>query len=132
MEDTVRKERINPVRRTIGKLQKEAEKRNESLEGGGLWRATDFLLYLLMVVLIMFSFRAVILDPVRVEGESMVETLQNHEVMLVNRTAYAFSAPKRGDIVICYYPDEYYTETNQKRHRKKRDKRGLIQESKNH
>lgn len=106
-------ERINPVRKTIQKLQKEAEKRNESVEGGGAWRAADFLLYLLMVILIMFAFRAVILDPVRVEGESMIETLQNHEVMLVNRTAYAFSAPKRGDIVICYYPEEYYTETNQ-------------------
>ena len=44
----------------------------------------------------------------------MIETLADKEVMLVNRTAYAFSAPKRGDIVICYYPDEYYTDNNLK------------------
>ena len=109
-----RGEPINPVRKTVGKLQREADKRNESVEGGGAWRALDFFIYLLTVVLIMFSVRAVLLDPVRVEGTSMVETLANQEVMLVNRTAYAFSSPKRGDIVICYYPDEYYTETDQK------------------
>ena len=104
---------FNPVIKSIGKNRRAAEKRNESLEGGMLWRALDFLLYLVLIVLIMFSIRTVLIDPVRVEGESMIETLQNHEVMLVNRTAYAFSAPKRGDIVICYYPEEYYTETNQ-------------------
>lgn len=114
IRETNRGKAVDPIVKPLKTLKKEAEKRNESVEGGGLWRAADFLLYLLMVVLIMFAFRAVILDPVRVEGESMVSTLNNHEVMLVNRTAYAFSTPKRGDIVICYYPDEYYTETNQK------------------
>lgn len=102
----------NPIRKPVERLRHDAEKRNESVAGGGAWRALDFLLYLLMVVLIMFSVRAVILDPVRVEGHSMESTLLDREVMLVNRTAYAFSAPKRGDIVICYYPDEYYTGTN--------------------
>lgn len=102
----------NPIRKPMNQLRRAADKRNESLEGGGAWRALDFFLYLLMVVLIMFSVRAVLLDPVRVEGHSMESTLLDQEVMLVNRTAYAFGAPKRGDIVICYYPDEYYTESN--------------------
>ena len=104
---------VNPVILPIGKMKKLAEKRNETTEGGGLWRALDFLLYFLMVILIMFSVRAVVLDPVRVDGTSMIDTLSDKEVILVNRTAYAFTSPKRGDIVICYYPDEYYTETNQ-------------------
>lgn len=107
-------EAINPIRKPIGKLRREADKRNEDTAGGGAWRALDFALYFLTVVLVMFSFRAAILDPVRVEGTSMIQTLGDREVMLVNRTAYAFSAPKRGDIVICYYPEEYYTETSQK------------------
>ncbi len=107
-------EAINPVRMPLTKLRREAEKRNENAEGGGVWRTLDFLLYFLMVVMVMFSFRAVILDPVRVEGTSMIETLADKEVMLVNRTAYTFSEPKRGDIVICYYPDAYYTENDLK------------------
>jgi signal peptidase I len=92
----------------LGKLRHAAEKRNESLEGGMLLRALDFLLYLVMIVLIMFSIRTVLFDPVRVDGRSMLDTLVDGEVMIVDRTAYAFKTPARGDIVLCYYPDEYY------------------------
>ena len=102
---------IAPTRVTktgLGKMQREAEKRNESLEGGTAWRALDFLLYLILIVLIMFSVRTVLIDPVRVDGKSMLDTLVDGQVMLVDRTAYAFKTPARGDIVLCYYPDEYY------------------------
>ena len=102
---------IAPTRVTktgLGKMQREAEKRNESLEGGTAWRALDFLLYLVLIVLIMFSVRTVLIDPVRVDGKSMLDTLVDGQVMLVDRTAYAFKTPARGDIVLCYYPDEYY------------------------
>ena len=94
---------------TVGKLRREAEKRNEAMEGGVLWRALDFLLYLIMIVLIMFAVRTVLIDPVRVDGRSMLDTLTDGEVMLVDRTAYTFQTPSRGDIVLCYYPDDYYT-----------------------
>ena len=101
-------EKIRVTMTPIGKLQRAAEKQNESLEGGMLWRALDFLLYLVLIVLIMFSIRTVLIDPVRVDGKSMLDTLVDGQVMIVDRTAYAFSTPARGDIVLCYYPDEYY------------------------
>ena len=97
-----------PVRKKLSALRRDAEKRNESMGGGTLWRAADFLVYLVLIVLIMFSVRAVLLDPVRVDGNSMLDTLQDGEIMLTNRMAYAFRSPKRGDIVLCYYPDAYY------------------------
>ncbi|MBQ1565202.1 MAG: signal peptidase I [Clostridia bacterium] len=93
---------------SVSELRRNAEKRNESMEGGTAWRALDFLLYLVMVVLIMFSIRTVLLDPVRVDGKSMLDTLEDGDVMLVDRTAYMFKTPQRGDIVMCYYPDSYY------------------------
>ena len=96
----------------VGKMQREAEKRNESLEGGAPWRAMDFVLYLVLIVLIMFAVRTVLIDPVRVDGRSMLDTLTDGEVMLVDRTAYTFTVPERGDIVLCYYPDDYYTAQN--------------------
>lgn len=99
---------VRPTAMTVGKMQREADKRNESLEGGTVWRALDFLLYLVLIVLIMFSVRTVLIDPVRVDGRSMLDTLVDGEVMLVDRTAYTFKTPARGDIVLCYYPDEYY------------------------
>lgn len=97
-----------PVRKKLSALRRDAEKRNESMSGGTLWRAADFLVYLVLIVLIMFSVRAVLLDPVRVDGNSMLDTLQDGEIMVTDRMAYAFRSPKRGDIVLCYYPDAYY------------------------
>lgn len=101
-----------PERKSVAALRREAEKRNESLEGGVFWRALDFLIFLVLVLLIVFSVRGVLIDPVRVDGNSMLETLHKDEVMLVDRAAYAFSSPSRGDVVLCYYPDEYYVDTN--------------------
>jgi signal peptidase I len=51
------------------------------------WVATSFFL---------FKF---ILVPIRVTGESMAPTLRNKSIHLVNRWAYRWHPPKRGDIV---------------------------------
>jgi signal peptidase I len=41
---------------------------------------------------------------VRVDGSSMLPTLQNGEFVLVNRMAYRIGAPKRGDIIVFHFP----------------------------
>ena len=96
------------IQKPIAALRKQAENRNESIEGGAVWRLLDFVLYLLLTMLIVFSLRSVLIDPVRVNGTSMLDTLQENEVMLVDRLAYALREPKTGEIVVCYYPDAYY------------------------
>lgn len=103
-----------PEKRTLRALRRAAEKRNESLPGGRLWRLLDFFAYFVLIILIMLSVRSVVIDPVRVDGRSMQETLEDNDIMLVNRLAYVFSSPKRGDIVICYYPDKYYEDSDLK------------------
>jgi signal peptidase I len=40
----------------------------------------------------------------RVEGESMAPTLANQDRLIVNKLAYRFGPPRRGDIVMLYYP----------------------------
>lgn len=57
-------------------------------------------------VLIAFFIRAFIFEPVRVEGSSMQDTLQNGEVMFVTKPEYIFGQPKAGDVVICAFPGE--------------------------
>ncbi len=42
----------------------------------------------------------------RVDGFSMEPTLEDRDRLLVNKTAYAFSDPKPGDIVTFYYPPD--------------------------
>lgn len=45
-----------------------------------------------------------IIAPVRVDGTSMINTLQNNEFVLVSKVAYLSIDPQRLDIVICRYP----------------------------
>jgi len=40
----------------------------------------------------------------RVDGHSMVPTLQDQQYILVNRAAYLFHGPERGDIIVFAYP----------------------------
>ena len=49
--------------------------------------------------------RTFIFEPVRVDGTSMLNTLQNNEFMITTKFDYLFSDPERFDIVICNYPN---------------------------
>jgi signal peptidase I len=40
----------------------------------------------------------------RVEGQSMAPTLEDQDRLIVNKLAYRLSDPRRGDIVMLYYP----------------------------
>jgi signal peptidase I len=40
----------------------------------------------------------------RVEGQSMAPTLSDQDRLVVNKLVYRFSDPRRGDIVMLYYP----------------------------
>jgi signal peptidase I len=40
----------------------------------------------------------------RVEGQSMAPTLSDQDRLIVNKLIYRFTAPRRGDIVMLYYP----------------------------
>ena len=42
----------------------------------------------------------------RVEGQAMAPTLNNQDRLIVNRWAYTFSAPSRGDVVMLRYPGD--------------------------
>jgi signal peptidase I len=42
----------------------------------------------------------------RVEGQSMVPTLEDQDRLIVNKLVYRYSSPKFGDVVMLYYPEE--------------------------
>lgn len=73
----------------------------------------DLAVSLLITLLIAMSIRLFIFEPVRVEGPSMLPTLFTNERMIVEKLSYGFTAPKRGEIIICRYPG--YTESCVKR-----------------
>ncbi|MCR5611892.1 MAG: signal peptidase I [Clostridiales bacterium] len=64
----------------------------------------DFLIFLAWLVIVMLAIRAFVFEPVRVEGPSMQNTLQNGERCFVEKIGYLFVSPKQGDIVIIHFP----------------------------
>lgn len=64
----------------------------------------EWVLTILAALAIAFVIRTFLFEPVRVDGGSMLETLQNGEIMLVTKYDYLFSDPERFDVVICHYP----------------------------
>lgn len=61
-------------------------------------------------VVIALLIRTFLFEPIRVDGASMMDTLENGEVMFVTKPEYLFGQPQRGDVVICRYPGrtEYF------------------------
>ncbi len=56
------------------------------------------LLFLLLSLL--WLSREWVTIPIRISGDSMVPTCRNGSLAIVNRLAYVFSPPKRGDVVL--------------------------------
>jgi signal peptidase I len=63
----------------------------------------DLLETIVLAVVLFFAINAVS-ARVRVDGFSMVPTLQDGEYVLVNRLAYRSNLPKRGDIIVFVSP----------------------------
>lgn len=103
---------MEPNQNELNEMRKIVERRNDSLKGGMPWRVFDTVITLIAVVIFALAARAVIAEPVRVSGESMLDTLQDGDYLFVEKLSYTFSSPKRGDVVICYYPDPYYESQN--------------------
>ena len=83
--------------------------RNEHLKGRRLWDALEYCIMLLLMVVLAFSIRSVLFEPMRVRGSSMEDTLLPGDYMAVEKLSYIVSPMERGDVVVCYYPnnDEY-------------------------
>ncbi|HHY76523.1 MAG TPA: signal peptidase I [Firmicutes bacterium] len=66
--------------------------------------ARDILETVLIALLIAILVRAFVIERFVVDGPSMEPTLWDSQSLLVNKIAYRFSKPKRGDVVVFRYP----------------------------
>ncbi len=64
----------------------------------------NWVLSLAIAVIVALTLRFFVFEFIRVDGESMLPTLENNEYVFMERVTYWFSGPKRGDIVICHFP----------------------------
>ena len=65
----------------------------------------SWVLTLVAAVVIAGLVRALLIEPVRVQGGSMDTTLVNGEVMLVTKPEVLLGRLERGDVIICRYPE---------------------------
>ena len=78
---------------------------------GVLFHLFDIVLNIVIIVAIVAVIRTFVVSPFQIEGNSMVDTLENKEYIVINKFRYIFSAPERGDIVVFRPPtdpDKYY------------------------
>jgi len=52
-------------------------------------------------IIVTFGFQVA-----RVDGESMIPTLENHDRLIVNKLVYSWTDPKVGDVVMHYWPED--------------------------
>ncbi len=68
------------------------------------WGFAREILETIFLSAIMFLVINVSIKSVQVDGISMYPTLHNSQFVIVDRLAYVFSNPKRGDIIVFEYP----------------------------
>ena len=60
---------------------------------------------LILALAVVLVIRTFIFEPIRVDGSSMADTLQDGELTFVLKAEYLFKDPDRFDVVICHYPN---------------------------
>lgn len=64
----------------------------------------EWVMVVVVAVVAALVIRTFIFEPVRVDGNSMLNTLHDNEYMIVTKYQYLFDDPERFDVVICHYP----------------------------
>lgn len=64
----------------------------------------DILLNIVIIVTIVAIIRTFIVSPFKIDGNSMSETLEHEEYIVINKFRYLFGSPRRGDIVV-FHPE---------------------------
>ena len=90
---------------------KRKDRRNEQKKRGWGYELLTTLLYCAVAVALVLLLKQFVVQKTLVEGRSMVETLHNHDQLLVDKISYRFKDPQRFDIIVLKHPtkrDMYY------------------------
>lgn len=66
----------------------------------------ELLPYIIIIVAVL-GIKIFLVTPIRVNGPSMEPTLQQKDIMILNKTAYFFREPKRFEIIVFDTKDSY-------------------------
>jgi signal peptidase I len=80
------------------------EGNEEPSSGSGFWHFLRDVLETIVLAGLLFLAINAISARIRVDGSSMVPTLNDGQFVMVNRLVYKYSDPGRGDVVVFHYP----------------------------
>lgn len=83
------------------KAEKKANRKKKSVGREIL----EWMLTFAVAIVLALIIRTFVFEPVRVDGNSMLNTLHNNEYMIATKWDYLMGTPERFDVVICHYPD---------------------------
>jgi len=73
-----------------------------------LWfHAFDVLLNIVIIVAIVGVVRTFLVSPFQVEGNSMIDTLEHNQYIIINKLAYHIGKPERGEVVVFRPPNQH-------------------------
>jgi len=75
-----------------------------SSSGSGFWHFFRDVLETLVLSVVLFVAINAVSARIRVDGSSMVPTLNNGQFVMVNRLAFKLGDPSHGDVVVFHYP----------------------------
>lgn len=65
----------------------------------------EVLEFLAIIVFVVIPIRMFVAQPFRVSGESMINTFQDKDYLIVDEISYRFIEPKRGDVIVFKHPE---------------------------
>ncbi|MDR1262339.1 MAG: signal peptidase I, partial [Oscillospiraceae bacterium] len=65
----------------------------------------EWVVSIVVAIALALIIRTFIFEPIRVDGESMIHTLENNEYTFTTQIDYLIGEPSRFDVVICQFPD---------------------------
>ena len=77
-------------------------RRAKKMRARAVW---GWIISIAAAVAVAFVIRAFVFEPILVDGESMLPTLQTDERLAVEKVSRYFNLPERGDIIIVHYPN---------------------------
>lgn len=104
METTEKTKKTLKEKKTEKYTRAASEKLHSKESGYKSASNIEFLMFIVGLALVLLAIRAFIFEPVRVDGRSMQNTLQDGERCIVEKVSYWAAKPKAGDIVIVHYP----------------------------
>jgi signal peptidase I len=92
-----------PERARSGAVPRKRYRRHDPNEPKRLRLLREVLETITLTILMFLAFRFAV-QNYRVDGHSMIPTFQDQEYILVDKAAYLFHPPERGDVIVFAYP----------------------------